>query len=188
MNEISFQIHGNGSRGDLADSFAFPTFFPNVIQPPIALVCNSIFAILVRVKLCRKPVRRYDIAGGGGGAAGGIGGAGGAASISISLPGVESHDTERRRQIALKALSERLNRSDSGGATSPSGGGAPAGVGGDAQASAASWPSLEEDGKLESVHVPVEKPAEGGGGGDGGAAAAGAGIAAAPVGANEQAS
>ena len=46
-------------------------------------------------------------------------------SISISLPGVDNHDTERRRQIALKALSDRLNKAagapGSGGAGSNSG-------------------------------------------------------------------
>ena len=46
-------------------------------------------------------------------------------SMSISLPGVDNHDTERRRQIALKALSDRLNKAagapGSGGAGSNSG-------------------------------------------------------------------
>jgi hypothetical protein len=30
--------------------------------------------------------------------------------ITISLPGAESQDSERRRQIALRALSERLSK------------------------------------------------------------------------------
>lgn len=34
-------------------------------------------------------------------------------SVSISMPGVDPHDVERRRQIALKALSERLKSTDS---------------------------------------------------------------------------
>ena len=49
-------------------------------------------------------VRRYDI--GGGSSSGGP-------AISISLPGVENHDTERRRQIALKALKDRLSKTES---------------------------------------------------------------------------
>lgn len=92
-------------------------------------------------------------------------GASSTSSISISLPGVESHDTERRRQIALKALSERLNRSES--------------AGGDDGAAGAkgNWPDLEDDednertaligskddsAPLESVHVakPIEKKQE----------------------------
>ena len=42
-------MHGNGARGDMADSFAFATFFPNVVQPPIAVICNTIFSLLVKV-------------------------------------------------------------------------------------------------------------------------------------------
>ena len=44
-------MHGNGARGDMADSFAFATFFPNVVQPPIAVICNTIFSVLVKVRL-----------------------------------------------------------------------------------------------------------------------------------------
>ena len=36
--------------------------------------------------------------------------------------GVESHDTERRRQIALKALSERLHKSTTGDGKQAAGG------------------------------------------------------------------
>ena len=135
-----YQIHTNGSKGDMADSFAFHTFFPNVIQPPIALICNSIFAVLVKIKVCRKPIRRYDVGAG-------------TSSISISLPGVESHDTERRRQIALKALSERLNRVE--GTTSATGTSA---AGATEDAGENVWPSLEEEmrGKSPSVAVPIE--------------------------------
>ena len=51
-------------------------------------------------------------------AGGSVQGGGGAGSISISLPGVENHDTERRRQIALKALSDRLSKAEAQSATS----------------------------------------------------------------------
>ena len=34
------------------------------------------------------------------------------AGITISLPGAESQDAERRRQIALRALSERLSKTE----------------------------------------------------------------------------
>ncbi len=137
----------------MADSFAFHTFFPNVLQPPLALLGGGIFTLLVRARVCRKPVRKFDM------------GSGTGASISISLPGVESHDTERRRQIALKALSERLNQTQPGDQ---------AGTSGPAQPQ--SWPNLEEEeeggargvgdasgdgGKkghvLESVHVTIEQ-------------------------------
>ncbi len=144
---ILTQVHANGTKGDLADSFAFHTFFPNVIQPPVALICNAIFAVLVRLRLCRKPVRRYDIA-----APQGAGGA-----ISISLPGAEpSHDTERRRQIALRALSERLNR----GATPPLSAQQQQQESAEllnSSGEANSWPNLEGE---ATVHVPVEAEAE----------------------------
>ncbi len=150
-----------------------------MLQPPIALVCGAVFALLVRLRVCRKPVRRYDVgARGPGGAAGG-----GADAISISLPGVEpSHDTERRRQIALRALSERLNRgatppplvqsaAEAAAAESPAaaarqpppppqGAAAPLlSATGDA-AGGSSWPNLEEkEDAAPSVHVPVEQAA-----------------------------
>ena len=41
-----YQMHANGSRGDTADGFAFASFFPNVIQPPVAVFGNTIFSLL----------------------------------------------------------------------------------------------------------------------------------------------
>merc|ERR1719237_873513 len=69
--------------------------------------------------LQKKRVRRYDI--GGGSSSGGP-------AISISLPGVDNHDTERRRQIALKALKDRLSKTETQSASESS-----------------NWPSLEDD-------------------------------------------
>jgi len=104
-----YQMHANGSRGDTADGFSFASFFPNVLQPPMAAIGNALFAFLVKIRVCRRQVRRYDVGGGSlGGGPGGVSASG--PSISISLPGVDNHDTERRRQIALKALSDRLNK------------------------------------------------------------------------------
>lgn len=95
-----YQVHSNGSKGDLADSFAFSTLFPNVLQPPVAVLSATIFSLLVRCKVCRRPVRRYDV--------------GAPTGITISLPGAETQDAERRRQIALRALSERLSKTGEG--------------------------------------------------------------------------
>ncbi|GJQ80375.1 hypothetical protein Trydic_g12238 [Trypoxylus dichotomus] len=92
-----YQWHSNGSRGDMADYFTFASFFPNVIQPPIAVVSNTIYGTFVNMGICRKVVRRFDIANPTG--------------VTISIPGNDQHDMERRRQIALKALSERLSKS-----------------------------------------------------------------------------
>jgi len=120
-----YQPHSNGTKGDMAEGFAFAKFFPNVLQPLISGFCNMIHACLVKVRICRRPVKKYDV--------------GAPSSITISLPGVEPQDAERRRQIALKALSERLQRTDS----------------------PTSWPSLDEDVKPPppATHSPVPPPA-----------------------------
>ena len=128
---IIIQVHSNGSKGDTADSFAFATLFPNVLQvsfmecwrmylsfylcfqPGVSVLSNTLFAILVKCKVCKKQVRRYDV--------------GAPSGITISLPGAESQDAERRRQIALRALSERLSKTE--------------------PAASQQWPSLDEPDK-----------------------------------------
>jgi len=94
-----YQRHSNGSRGDMADNFTFASFFPTVLQPPIEMFSRVLYNILVKLRICRKPVRKYDF--------------GAPTAITISLAGSDSHDAERRRQIALKALSERLSKTES---------------------------------------------------------------------------
>nr|CAD7441528.1 unnamed protein product [Timema bartmani] len=91
-----YQRHSNGTRGDLADNFTFASFFPNVLQPPVAVLGNTVHGFLVRLGICRRIVRKFNLAA--------------PAGITISLPGIDPHDMERRRQIALKALSERLSK------------------------------------------------------------------------------
>ncbi|CAG0900166.1 unnamed protein product [Darwinula stevensoni] len=78
-----YQKHRNGSKGDMAENFSFASFFPNVIQPPISVVSNFIHSLMVRIGLCEKIVRKYDF--------------GAPSSITISLPGMEAQDAERRR-------------------------------------------------------------------------------------------
>ncbi|KAK7076101.1 hypothetical protein SK128_017128 [Halocaridina rubra] len=96
-----YQVHSNGTRGDMADTFAFSCFFPTVMQPPIQVVGNSVHSCLVRAKVCRRPIRKYDV--------------GAPSTIAISLPGMEPQDAERRRKKALLLLSERLSQQQSGG-------------------------------------------------------------------------
>ncbi|XP_014679276.1 PREDICTED: transmembrane protein 115-like [Priapulus caudatus] len=93
-----YQRHGNGTRGDMADGFTFASFFPNVIQPVVAIFSNSVYSLMVKLRLCKRVVRRYDV--------------GAPSSITISLPGTDPHDAERRRQKAIKALNERLLKHD----------------------------------------------------------------------------
>ncbi|XP_057331048.1 transmembrane protein 115 [Microplitis mediator] len=92
-----YQRHTNGTKGDMADNFTFASFFPNVLQPPIAIVSNTVHDFFVRIGLCKKVVRRFDMSNAPPG-------------LIISLPGIDPQDSERRRQIALKALSERLSK------------------------------------------------------------------------------
>ncbi|XP_068613604.1 transmembrane protein 115-like [Brachionichthys hirsutus] len=90
-----YQRHSRG-RGDMSDHFAFASFFPEALQPAVGLVAGLVHAALVKIKVCRKMVKRYDV--------------GAPSSITISLPGTDPQDAERRRQLALKALNERLKR------------------------------------------------------------------------------
>lgn len=90
-----YQRHSRG-RGDMSDHFAFASFFPEALQPAVGLLAGLVHSALVKMKVCRKMVKRYDV--------------GAPSSITISLPGTDPQDAERRRQLALKALNERLKR------------------------------------------------------------------------------
>jgi len=94
-----YQVHTNGTRGDMAESFVFASFFPTVVQPPVAFLSAVVFGALVRLRVCRRAVRRYDV--------------GAPTAIAISLPGMTSSDADRRRQKALRLLSERLSQQPS---------------------------------------------------------------------------
>ncbi|XP_072026842.1 transmembrane protein 115-like [Amphiura filiformis] len=92
-----YQRQSDGKeKGDMSDSFTFASFFPEVIRPPIAILANTVHSFLVRIKVCKKQVRKYDV--------------GAPSPITITLPGTDPADAERRRQIALKALNERLSK------------------------------------------------------------------------------
>ncbi|XP_053325567.1 transmembrane protein 115 [Spea bombifrons] len=90
-----YQRHSRG-RGDMSEHFSFTSFFPGPIQPATALLGNLTHAALVKLRLCPRAVKRYDV--------------GAPSSITISLPGTDPQDAERRRQLALKALNERLKK------------------------------------------------------------------------------
>jgi len=91
-----YQRHSNGTKGDPAENFCFASFFPNVLQPAISVLANSLFEFFIKIGLCRKPIKRF------------VDSTSGPSSIQISLPGSDNSDAERRRQKALKLLSERL--------------------------------------------------------------------------------
>lgn len=68
------------------------SFFPNVLQPPIAVVSNTIHGFFVRIGLCRKVVRRFDMSNAPPG-------------LIINLPGIDPHDSERRRFVSFHSSS-----------------------------------------------------------------------------------
>ncbi|XP_059609369.1 transmembrane protein 115 [Phlebotomus argentipes] len=93
------QRHRNGSRGDYSENFAFVRFFPNLLQPFVAAVVNPIYYIFRRLGIIRHvpvPQETSNTLP--------------LSSVSISMSGVDPYDMERRRQIALKALNERLSK------------------------------------------------------------------------------
>lgn len=77
-----YQKHSRG-RGDMSDHFAFASFFPEALQPAVGLLAGLVHSALVKMKVCRKMVKRYDV--------------GAPSSITISLPGTDPQDAERRR-------------------------------------------------------------------------------------------
>jgi len=101
--------NGRGLKGDASETFAFATFFPNVVQPPIAAFCNQIYILLCNLKLC-TPFSEEEIASGNEQAA---------ARGETGLPSFNKargargmskrEEADRRRALALKALDERLN-------------------------------------------------------------------------------
>merc|ERR1712002_749859 len=94
-----YQPRGKGVHGDMNDTFEAATLFPPVVRPIISLVSAALFKVAVSIGLCKLPVRTYDV--------------GGPSSITISLPGSDPADAERRRKKALRALNERLERQKS---------------------------------------------------------------------------
>uniref|UniRef100_A0A915AA31 Transmembrane protein 115 n=1 Tax=Parascaris univalens TaxID=6257 RepID=A0A915AA31_PARUN len=92
-----YQSHEDGEpRGDSSDHFAWATLFPSRLQPLMAAISGIVFSVLVRLQMCKPTVRHIDISQ--------------LDSVSILLPGLQTRDTERRRQKALRDLTERLSR------------------------------------------------------------------------------
>lgn len=95
-----YQWHPNG-HGDSSESFTFASFFPAVMQPFISILVNPMYLCCLKMGVVKPPAPPRTVS------------ASSLSSISISMPGVDPHDIERRRLIALKALSERLKTSES---------------------------------------------------------------------------
>ncbi|KAF8945558.1 hypothetical protein BGZ47_002450 [Haplosporangium gracile] len=99
----------DGIRGDRSETFSFASFFPEFIQPPVKVVSNFFFRILVKLHIC-SPMGyggsfQYDLenpqmAGMG---------------HTFTRPGSLRAEAERRRALALKALDMRLHAASGGG-------------------------------------------------------------------------
>ena len=92
---------GISTRGDASETFAFATFFPSVIQPPIAAFADQIYTLCCKLKLIRPfsdeaVVSSNELV---------------ASRGEATLPTTTNQAysaAERRRQLALKALDDRL--------------------------------------------------------------------------------
>ena len=98
-----------GLKGDASETFAFATFFPHAIQPPIAKVCDQVYILLCNLHLC-VPFSNEEIASSNEQAA--ARGEAGLPSFNKGRGGKgmsKREEADRRRALALKALDERLN-------------------------------------------------------------------------------
>lgn len=107
-----FQPRGNGLIGDLSSQFAFAELFPHFMRHPVAIFSSAVYSGFVRMGLFVRsfpPTSTDGISSPllpssyGGGRVGGS---------ELSADGAPSspsdQDVERRRQLALKALDERM--------------------------------------------------------------------------------
>jgi len=92
-------------RGDRSETFAFVTFFPEIVHPIVKPITDTIYNILVRLSICR-PIppysTMYDLES--------------SSRPPAPLPGSARAEAERRRALALKALDMRLHAKPGGGA------------------------------------------------------------------------
>ena len=98
---------GSTLRGDASETFAFAYFWPDVIHGPIAAASDLIFELLVALRIC-TPFSTEDVENSNQQAG----------ARSQGLPNIMSPDgrqgaskreeAERRRNLALKALDQRL--------------------------------------------------------------------------------
>ncbi|KAF1991340.1 DUF1751-domain-containing protein [Aulographum hederae CBS 113979] len=112
-------------RGDASETFAFAAFFPEVVQPPIAAASDAIYNILVTLRLCAPfsadaidSANEAAIARSEGGLPNIMNPAGGSGARRGS-GSQRREEAERRRQLALKALDQRLHAAASRGAGGP---------------------------------------------------------------------
>lgn len=107
-------------RGDPSESFALAEFFPAPARPFVAALSQTVFGILVSLRICSPFESTPGSAHGGGGYS----------LRSAPAPGSARAEAERRRALALKALDQRLSaataaaRAGTGASQAPAGSGA----------------------------------------------------------------
>lgn len=98
---------GSSMKGDPSETFAFVSFFPDIFHPVLAPICDSVYDMLVQMKLC-TPFSDSAIEAATENAASRS--EGGLPSImNQGGGGGKRAEAERRRALALKALDQRLN-------------------------------------------------------------------------------
>lgn len=105
-------------KGDASDTFAFVAFFPDVVQPMLSPVCDTVYNTLVQLRVC-TPFSDEAIEAGNENAA---------SRSEAGLPSIMNSrgsggrraEAERRRALALKALDQRLSAAAANRGTSPS--------------------------------------------------------------------
>ncbi|KAF2862528.1 DUF1751-domain-containing protein [Piedraia hortae CBS 480.64] len=91
---------GTTFKGDASDTFSFVAFFPDVMHPFLSPICDSIYNVLLQLRIC-TPFSDEAVE------------AGTQSGRSATLPLRETGrqaEAERRRALALKALDQRLNK------------------------------------------------------------------------------
>uniref|UniRef100_A0A0N5AYI2 RSN1_7TM domain-containing protein n=1 Tax=Syphacia muris TaxID=451379 RepID=A0A0N5AYI2_9BILA len=92
-----YQYHEDGEpKGDPSEHFAWATLFPSKLQPLMNWIGTMFYVVSIRLRICKPVIRRIDISH--------------LESISI-LPTSQSKEAERKRQKAIRDLTERLSRS-----------------------------------------------------------------------------
>ena len=96
------------TKGDASETFTFASFWPDVVQPPIAAVADGLYNALVAVRIV-TPFSAEDVETSNVQAT--ARGEGGLPSIlnQNGRRGGKREEAERRRALALKALDLRLH-------------------------------------------------------------------------------
>lgn len=95
-------------KGDASDTFSFAAFWPDVVQPYIALVADAIYSALVSLKVL-TPFTAEDVDAGNEQAS--VRSGGDVLPSLLNRPSGRRDEAERRRALALRALDQRLQAS-----------------------------------------------------------------------------